>query len=313
MKIKNLKNILLFYVFTFFLVLMLNNSLSLNNNGIVYIPKGSSKTSTFNLLYDKGYVYDKLAFSILSKITFSDIKSGEYSINNESPLTILLKIDKHDIIYRKFVIIEGTTIKQVRKKMLNNKYLTGVAKLNDNELIFANTYNFERGENVNNLIKNIKEHFLIKSEEIWQKRQNNLPIKNINQAYTLASIIEKETGLVNEREKVASVFINRLNKNMKLQSDPTVIYAISDGWGNIDRELTKKDLLYPSLYNTYYTRGLPPNPIAIVGEESFYSALNPENTKLLYFVADGKGGHNFAKTLKQHNKNVKIYRKSKQQ
>ena len=197
--------------------------------------------------------------------------------------------------------------------MLNNKYLTGVAKLNDNELIFANTYNFERGENVNNLIKNIKEHFLIKSEEIWQKRQNNLPIKNINQAYTLASIIEKETGLVNEREKVASVFINRLNKNMKLQSDPTVIYAISDGWGNIDRELTKKDLLYPSLYNTYYTRGLPPNPIAIVGEESFYSALNPENTKLLYFVADGKGGHNFAKTLKQHNKNVKIYRKSKQQ
>ncbi|MDG1154155.1 MAG: endolytic transglycosylase MltG [Alphaproteobacteria bacterium] len=292
---------------------MLNNSLSLNNNGIVYIPKGSSKTSTFNLLYDKGYVYDKLAFSILSKITFSDIKSGEYSINNESPLTILLKIDKHDIIYRKFVIIEGTTIKQVRKKMLNNKYLTGVAKLNDNELIFANTYNFERGENVNNLIKNIKEHFLIKSEEIWQKRQNNLPIKNINQAYTLASIIEKETGLVNEREKVASVFINRLNKNMKLQSDPTVIYAISDGWGNIDRELTKKDLLYPSLYNTYYTRGLPPNPIAIVGEESFYSALNPENTKLLYFVADGKGGHNFAKTLKQHNKNVKIYRKSKQQ
>ena len=313
MKIKNLKNILLFYVFTFFLVLMLNNSLSLNNNGIVYIPKGSSKTSTFNLLYDKGYVYDKLAFSILSKITFSDIKSGEYSINNESPLTILLKIDKHDIIYRKFVIIEGTTITQVRKKMLNNKYLTGVAKLNDNELIFANTYNFERGENVNNLIKNIKEHFLIKSEEIWQKRQNNLPIKNINQAYTLASIIEKETGLVNEREKVASVFINRLNKNMKLQSDPTVIYAISDGWGNIDRELTKKDLLYPSLYNTYYTRGLPPNPIAIVGEESFYSALNPENTKLLYFVADGKGGHNFAKTLKQHNKNVKIYRKSKQQ
>ena len=313
MKIKNLNNILLFYVSTFFLVLMLNNSLSLNNNGIVYIPKGSSKTSTFNLLYDKGYIYDKLAFSILSKITFSDIKSGEYSINDESPLTILLKIDKHDIIYRKFVIIEGTTIKQVRKKMLNNKYLTGVAKLNDNELIFANTYNFERGENVNNLIKNIKEHFLIKSEEIWQKRQNNLPIKNINQAYTLASIIEKETGLVNEREKVASVFINRLNKNMKLQSDPTVIYAISDGWGNIDRELTKKDLLYPSLYNTYYTRGLPPNPIAIVGEKSFYSALNPENTKLLYFVADGKGGHNFAKTLKQHNKNVKIYRKSKQQ
>ncbi|MFL2660301.1 MAG: endolytic transglycosylase MltG [Alphaproteobacteria bacterium] len=313
MKIKNLKNILLFYIFTFFLVLMLNNSLSLNNNGIIYIPKGSSKTSTFNLLYDKGYIYDKLAFYILSKITFSDIKSGEYSVNNESPLTILLKIDKHDIIYRKFVIIEGTTIKQVRKKMLNNKYLTGVAKLNDNELIFANTYNFERGENVNNLIKNIKEHFLIISEEIWQKRQNNLPIKNINQAYTLASIIEKETGLVNEREKVASVFINRLNKNMKLQSDPTVIYAISDGWGNIDRELTKKDLLYPSLYNTYYTRGLPPNPIAIVGEESFYSALNPENTKLLYFVADGKGGHNFAKTLKQHNKNVKIYRKSKQQ
>lgn len=313
MKIKNLKNILLFYVVTFFLVLMLNNSLSLNNNGIVYIPKGSSKTSTFNLLYDAGYIYDKLAFSILSKITFSNIKSGEYSINNESPLTILLKIDKHDIIYRKFIIIEGTTIKQVRKKMLNNKYLTAVAKLNDNELIFANTYNFERGENVNNLIKNIKEHFLIKSEEIWQKRQNNLPIKNINQAYTLASIIEKETGLVNEREKVASVFINRLNKNMKLQSDPTVIYAISDGWGNIDRELTKKDLLYPSLYNTYYTRGLPPNPIAIVGEKSFYSALNPENTELLYFVADGKGGHNFAKTLTQHNKNVKIYRKLKQQ
>jgi len=313
MKIKNLKNLLLFYVCTFFLVFMLNNTLSLKNNGIVYIPKGSTKTSTYNMLYDAGYIYDRLAFSILSKLTFSNIKSGEYFINNENPLVILSKIDKHDIIYRQFVIIEGTTIKQLRKQLLNNQYFTGVARLNDDELIFANTYNFERGENVNNLIKNMKQHFLNESQKIWQRRKTNLSIKNINQAYILASIIEKETGLVSERKKVASVFINRLNKNMKLQSDSTVIYAVSDGWGNINRELTKKDLLQPSLYNTYHIKGLPPKPVAIVGEEAFYSALNPENTDLLYFVADGKGGHNFAKTLKQHNKNVKIYRKSKQQ
>ena len=127
----------------------------------------------------------------------------------------------------------------------------------------------------------------------------------------MASIIEKETSVDNERAQVASVFVNRLRKGMRLQTDPTVIYALTEGKEELKRLLTRKDLLVDSSYNTYRYAGLPPTPICNPGEASLYAAAHPDDTDYLYFVANGKGGHNFAKTLREHNKNVALWKKQK--
>ena len=145
-------------------------------------------------------------------------------------------------------------------------------------------------------------------KELWPKRAKDLPFKTPGEAVVLASIVERETPVAAERPLVARVFLNRLKLGMPLQSDPTVIYAVSDGMGTLDRALTRDDLRTESPFNTYRVKGLPPGPIANPGRASIEAALNPGQTDALYFVADGEGGHVFAKTLDEHNKNVKRWR-----
>ncbi len=149
--------------------------------------------------------------------------------------------------------------------------------------------------------------------ELWAGRAPNLPIANPQEAVVLASIVEKETGVAGERPLVASVFVNRLQKGMRLQSDPTVVYGLTGGKGPLGRALTRKDLQAPSPYNTYLIDGLPPGPIANPGRASLEAVLNPAKTAFLYFVADGSGGHAFAKTLAEHNRNVARWRKLQKQ
>jgi UPF0755 protein len=175
--------------------------------------------------------------------------------------------------------------------------------------IFPETYTFSKGKKRMDLVNEAKSMMRAKLKDVWDNRDEGLPYKNINEMLIMASIIEKETGINDERAKVASVFVNRLKKGMLLQTDPTVIYAITEGMQNFGRSLTRKDLKVDSPYNTYKYAGLPPTPICNPGFESIYAAAHPADTDYLYFVANGQGGHNFARTLSEHNKNVAHWKK----
>jgi UPF0755 protein len=145
----------------------------------------------------------------------------------------------------------------------------------------------------------------------WNKKDPSSPLKTVDEALVLASIIEKETGVASERHLVASVFTNRIKKGMKLQTDPSVTYGITKGRKFLGRGPNKSELKLDTPYNTYIHRGLPPTPIANPGRLAIEAALNPEKTNYLFFVADGSGGHAFSKSLKEHNKNVREWRKLK--
>ena len=145
----------------------------------------------------------------------------------------------------------------------------------------------------------------------WNKRAPDLPLKSAYELLILASIVEKEAGNEEDKRKVASVFINRLKKKMRLQSDPTVVFSLTGGKNTLNRDLTKADLKIKSPFNTYKIDGLPPSPICNPSKSSIYAVSNPIETDFLYFVADGKGGHNFSNNLKLHNSFVKEYRRLK--
>ncbi len=145
--------------------------------------------------------------------------------------------------------------------------------------------------------------------EAWENRAEGLPLNSPEEALILASIVEKETGLAEERPQVASVFVNRLKQGMLLQTDPTVIYGVTEGRGNLGRGIRQSELKRETPYNTYVIKGLPPTPIANPGRAAIEAALNPDETEYLFFVADGTGGHAFAKTLREHNRNVAEWRK----
>lgn len=173
-------------------------------------------------------------------------------------------------------------------------------------LFLAETYHYPAGTSDLDILKWANRDLNRVLDEAWAERQQALPLKTPYEALILASIIEKETAIDEERERVASVFVNRLNKRMRLQTDPTVIYGMGDKYqGNI----RKKDLRTPTPYNTYTINGLPPTPIAMAGEASIKAALNPEKSNYLYFVASGHGGHVFSKSLAEHNRAVRAYLK----
>ena len=210
----------------------------------------------------------------------------------------------------RLAIAEGTTSWQVVEALKSIDFLTGdIAQVPAEGLLAPDSYEIKAGDARQELLARILQEQERRLAEVWAQRSDATPVETMEELLILASIIEKETGVADERFTVASVFANRLEKGMPLQTDPTVIYGITQGRGVLGRGLRKSELRKNTPWNTYVNRGLPPTPIANPGLASLQAALTPAQTEFIFFVADGSGGHAFAVTLKEHNRNVAAWRK----
>jgi UPF0755 protein len=208
-------------------------------------------------------------------------------------------------VQHQLTLAEGLTSDQIVARLLENDVLSGNIKEIPREgSLLPESYRFTRGTTREQMIQRMQQAQRRAVQEIWDRRMPDLLVKTPEQLVVLASIIEKETGKPDERTRVASVFHNRLKSNMKLQSDPTIIYGLVGGKGSLGRPIMRSEIEQPTPYNTYVITGLPPGPIANPGRASLEAAANPARTKELYFVADGTGGHAFAENYEQHQKNV---------
>ena len=283
----------------------------------IVIPKGSGRDAILRRLLAAGVIEDPVIFRIAVRVTGSagKLKAGEYRFPARvSMKRVLARIVSGKTVLRFFTAHEGRTTYQILQLLASTEGLNGDVsdKPGEGELL-PETYSFALGDTRDAIVKRMREAMTKVLNELWEKRAEDLPIKTKREALILASIIEKETGKTGERPRVAAVFINRLRKGMRLQTDPTVIYGITNGKGALGRRLLTKDLEQKTPYNTYRIDGLPPGPIANPGRASIAAALNPAKTKDLYFVADGTGGHVFSETLEQHNKNVRRWREIRKQ
>jgi UPF0755 protein len=212
-------------------------------------------------------------------------------------------------IQHRFTIPEGLTTYQVLERVKKVEGLEGelTETAGEGELL-PDTYFFTLGETRNAVVQRMKRAMQDVLDETWVQRESNGVVKDKRELLILASIVEKETGDGAERAMVAGVFVNRLKKNMRLETDPTVIYGLTEGKGALGRRLLKSDLEKPHPYNTYKIQGLPPGPIANPGKAAILATAKPAAHNYIYFVADGSGGHVFAETKEQHDKNVAKWR-----
>jgi len=242
----------------------------------------------------------------------SALKAGEYEIKAGASMRDVMELLKSgkSVMYS-LTIPEGLTVEQAFERIAQQEELSGdmPAVLPPEGSLATDTQRFTRGTSRQSIIDKMLAHQKQMVEEIWERRAPGLPLADINEFVTLASIVEKETGRADERSRVAAVFLNRLKKKMRLQSDPTIIYGLFGGKGRpADRPIYQSDIDKPTPYNTYQINGLPPTPIANPGRAALEAVANPSQTDELYFVADGTGGHVFAKTLDEHNENVARWR-----
>ena len=236
-------------------------------------------------------------------------KAGEYALPKGVSLAEAMDIlHKGQVIQHSFTVPEGQTTRQVLDRIYDDDRLTGlITPMPKEGTLLPETYFFTRGAKRGDLISRMQQSQELAFAALWSERAKNLPFKTLDEAIILASIVEKETGQDGERGLVASVFINRLRIDMKLQSDPTTLYGLMMS-GTPVKRLLRRHLSHDSLWNTYKYKGLPPTPITNPGQDSLHAVLNPKESDYLYFVANGTGGHNFAKTLDEHNKNVRLWR-----
>ncbi len=290
----------------------------------ILIPAGSSIADISEILIKHGALEDNASTSLIfqygGRITdqATKLKAGEYEIPAHASIQEILNLlESGKVIQRQITIREGLTNWEIKQLLLAHE---GLVKTDDIPVktegrYLPETYSYQKGDTAADIMSRMNIALEKVLDEAWEKRVPDLPLKTKEEALILASIIEKETAVPSERRKVAGVFINRLRRGIALQTDPTVIYALTmgkhknDGKGPLGRRLLKKDLQVDSPYNTYKYPGLPPTPIANAGKASIEAALNPEEHNYIYFVADGTGGHAFAKTLAEHNANVAKWRK----
>ena len=290
----------------------INQPLKISEDTLFLVNKGDSLNKIAQSLQDKKLVNDKYIFILFSKINkiYPQIKAGEYLFNGEfSVKQTAEKLSSGKVYLRKVTFPEGLTSTEIAKILHKENFLSKDEFAAPAEgSILPETYAYMRGDSPEKIIKQAQKAMQNVLEQAWQERDQNLPLQSKEELLILASIVEKETGIGMERAQVASVFVNRLRLGMLLQTDPTVIYALTNGKEDLNRPLTRKDLSIDSPYNTYKYAGLPPTPICNPGKDAIYAAAHPSETPYLYFVASGNGGHNFATTLSEHNENVRKWR-----
>lgn len=288
------------------------------------IPPGSNLKQVSQQLEDAGVIHSKWSLILLARYLDreSAIKAGDYQLTgNLTQIALLDYLTKGDAKQNAIQFIEGWTFSQLKKTLQehpNIQHDTGnlteqeiLHQIGANEstaegLFFPDTYFFIKGDSDIHLLRRAYQAMQTHLQNTWHSRSEDLPLTTPYEALILASIIEKETGTESDRAQIAGVFINRLRKGMKLQTDPTVIYGLGE---QFDGNLRKKDLLADQAYNTYTRPGLPPTPIALPSLASIRAALNPAETDALYFVAKGNGESEFSTNLVDHNKAVNTYQK----
>ncbi len=286
------------------------------------LKHGTSLKSAAHQIHQAGGLNNEWLFVLLARSLgkAKELKPGNYQLEHEiSPLELIDLISKGQVIESSMTIIEGYTFKQLRlilntepalrhdsKDLSEAEILKRIGASEDaaEGLFFPDTYNYIVGSSDIALLKRAYQLMQRHLQENWEKRDADLPIKTPYQALILASIVEKETGHPEDRPMIASVFINRLRKHMRLQTDPTVIYGMGD---KFDGNLRKRDLLHDTPYNTYTRYGLTPTPIALPGLAAIKAVLHPAPGKALYFVARGDGRSQFSSSLIEHNKAVGVY------
>jgi UPF0755 protein len=236
------------------------------------------------------------------------LKAGEYEFPGHASIAdVIAKIRRGEIVRHTITIPEGWTSQQAVDILMASDVLTGAAPVPSEGSILPETYEVRRGEDRAAVLQRMMDARDDLLRTLWAQRRDGLPFASPEQAVTLASIVEKETGIAAERPRVAAVFVNRLTKGIRLESDPTVVYGLTGGppLGHLIRQ---SELQSPSPYNTYLVAGLPPTPICNPGRASLAAALDPPRTDELYFVATGAGGHTFSTTFEEHQKNVAHWR-----
>ena len=298
--------------------ILVSKDMLAKNSEVFQVESGSSISDVAKELSDKRLIKSRLFFKSLSKFLGANkkLKSGYYQISpNMSILAFLDNITNGSVMTTKVTLIEGKTIKYYFEQLNLDPSLESSGSLEDvmqsigvkapyDGWFFPETYNFNYGESVENVLKRSYKEMQKKVSDLWIDRDKGLPLKSPYDAIILASLIENETALDNEKTLISGVFIRRINEGMRLQTDPTVIYALGDTY---TPPLKKADLKIDSLYNTYRNKGLPPGAISSVSYQSLYAALHPEKGNDLYFVSKKDGSHAFAPSYKEHKENIKKY------
>jgi UPF0755 protein len=281
---------------------------------VVVIPNNASPSGIADLLEKNGVVTDAMTFHLGTRLMkeAERLKAGEYEFPPKVSMRDALEIiTEGRSVQHRITFPEGWSSEQIVRRLQEDTILQGkIAAIPEEGSLLPETYSYSRGlttrEQILEQMKKAQERRLA---DIWAHRVDGLPLATPRDLVILASIVEKETSKADERPRVAAVFINRLRKGMRLETDPTVLYGIYGGKAWLEgRTITRADLASPNPYNTYRIQGLPPGPIANPGRAAMEAVANPSRTNELFFVADGTGGHAFAETLEEHNRNVARWR-----
>ena len=278
---------------------------------LVVVERGSTLAQTSLMLENEDVISSDRVFNAVARLYGADrdLKAGEYMIPaHASMYDVMTLLREGRVVTRQLTVAEGLSVKQITALLEEEEALSGAIEAPPTEgSLLPETYHIIRGDTRAAVIERMQRAMTHALDAAWAERQPDLPFDTKEEAVILASIVEKETSVPAERPRIAGVFINRLRKGMPLQSDPTIVYGITGGTP-LGRRIRRSEIDAKTPYNTYHFVGLPPAPIANPGIDSIKAVLNPDETDELFFVADGTGGHAFAKTYREHRQNVRKWR-----